>query len=402
MNIWIVNPFDGIPGEVARKGRYWSLAEELSERGHKVVWWSSSFSHAFKVQRTSPIKEELGFEVILVETPDYSSNIGIKRIVNHQEFGRLFQGKASQLLKMGKLAPPDRMIISVPPLATPGAAFSIRDSWGGKVVLDIQDAWPETFHRLVPGNGKMHDVLARLVFSPIKAIASKAYRNADAMTSVAWTYLRLKGVPQNVPKHMTPIGTGMSELTVCQAPKASPITFLYLGSMSKSYDLETIVRASALLKSQGHMFKVVLAGLGPKEKRLKELAIGLGLGDQVQFPGFLDFNGVIRLLGESSVGLNTIFPSSYIAMPNKIADYLCGGLPVINSIPGELQELLQTEEAGTFYEAGQVSTLANAMKQYINSPEKVETQGDNARKLGKRLFDRNVTYPLFADFIENV
>ena len=51
MRIWIINPFDELPGDTDVRHRYWSLAETFAEMGHEVVWWSSDFSHRRKVYR---------------------------------------------------------------------------------------------------------------------------------------------------------------------------------------------------------------------------------------------------------------------------------------------------------------------------------------------------------------
>jgi len=49
MLIWIVNPFDPLPGEFFKPGRYATLADILIRNGYKVTWWSSNFFHATKL-----------------------------------------------------------------------------------------------------------------------------------------------------------------------------------------------------------------------------------------------------------------------------------------------------------------------------------------------------------------
>ncbi|MGC9453034.1 MAG: hypothetical protein ACP5I4_16490 [Oceanipulchritudo sp.] len=56
MNIWIINPFDELPGDTDIRHRYWALAETLAEMGHTVTWWSSDFSHRHKRYRTTPVR----------------------------------------------------------------------------------------------------------------------------------------------------------------------------------------------------------------------------------------------------------------------------------------------------------------------------------------------------------
>lgn len=48
LSVWIVNPFDDIPGEGLPPLRYWSLARVLAARGHDVTWWTAAWSHRRK------------------------------------------------------------------------------------------------------------------------------------------------------------------------------------------------------------------------------------------------------------------------------------------------------------------------------------------------------------------
>ncbi len=407
MNIWIVNPFDGIPGEVTREGRYWSLATELACRGHSVIWWSSSFSHMFKRNRSvHSIPLDVPFAVRLVQVMPYSQNVSLTRLVSHRQFATGFFRMAVNGLRAGEFAPPHRIVISIPPLDVPAFAFKIRSLWGTKIILDLQDAWPETFYRFVPGHGELHRLLAGLLFSPWKIQAIRAVKHADAVTAVAGMYLSVYGVNRNViPVHVCPIGIRLRELDRCIAgvrKPFSPFSFVYIGSMSLNYDLETLIAAAAVLKSKGYHFRIKLAGLGPKEKKLKHMVAQLGLGEIVEFRGFLPFEGVARLLAECHVAINPILPESFIAIPNKIADYMGAGLPVINSVPGELDEMLKSKQAGTFYIARSVESLAAAMIDCMRNPEKTGSHGRNARRLAQELFDRDKTYPELASFIENL
>ena len=55
LSIWIVNPFDDIPGEGLPPLRYWSLARVLAGRGHDVTWWTAAWSHRRKAPRATPL-----------------------------------------------------------------------------------------------------------------------------------------------------------------------------------------------------------------------------------------------------------------------------------------------------------------------------------------------------------
>ena len=45
LSIWVVNPFDDIPGEGLPPLRFWTLCRVLAGRGHDVTWWTADWSH---------------------------------------------------------------------------------------------------------------------------------------------------------------------------------------------------------------------------------------------------------------------------------------------------------------------------------------------------------------------
>ena len=60
-----------------------------------------------------------------------------------------------------------------------------------KVVLDVMDAWPENFARLIPGPDWLRDILWRILCARAIRRARRAYRGADAVSAVGVTYLGL-------------------------------------------------------------------------------------------------------------------------------------------------------------------------------------------------------------------
>lgn len=404
--IWVVNPFDELPGEPGRPGRYLTLSEVLARRGHEVVWWSSSFSHRFKRQRGENGHDQTLFSVRLIHTRPYQRNVSVARIINHRQFGMRFYRVARRLLENNPTFRPDRIIASVPPLSSASAAVKLGHEWNAKVIVDIQDAWPETFERLVPGTGRIHRVLARTILAPLYRQARHIYAAADAITTVAKTYVQLSGAKErNKPSHVTYLGAPFDILDGLNRESRSegqPFAFVYLGGMSANYDLETVIRAAKLLELGSQDFRILVAGMGPREDKLKRLSEQLGVQDRIEFRGYLGYEEVVRLLGQSDCALNPVMPESCCAMPNKVADYFGAGLPVINSIPGELAELIRVNDAGAYYHAGSAKSLAAIMGEYIRRRDMVARQGASARRVGHALFRRESTYPELARFIEEL
>jgi len=58
LTIWLVNPFDDIPGEGPPPLRTWTLARVLAARGHDVTWWTATWSHRRKAIRSALLNHE--------------------------------------------------------------------------------------------------------------------------------------------------------------------------------------------------------------------------------------------------------------------------------------------------------------------------------------------------------
>lgn len=402
MNIWIVNPFDNLPNEGTQNGRYASLALLFAQRGHNVHWWSSSFRHATKSQR-EPLRENSSMITVhLVPTSKYKKNISFARIRNHMQYGSLFRRMAVNKIYSKEIESPDRIFVSVPPLSVLRHVFKLRKKVGGKVVLDIQDAWPEAFYRIIPLGG----IVGRYLFFPIFQYIKSAYKKADGISGVAFGYIsQALAVAPLIPFNITPIGISIGQFDkVSHIPgkKRWSNTFIYLGSMSANYDLRTILRATKKMIERSYGIKIIFAGTGPHEKLLKRQAAKLRIQDNIDFRGQLDISRLAQALAESDVALNCVLPESYCLLPNKVGDYFAAGLPIINSLPGEFQALLKNTSSGVQYRAGDSDSLAEAMRYYLDNHDIAVQHGKNARKLAELEFNRDKTYPLLADFIERI
>ena len=199
MTVWIQNPFDNLPCEGYRKQRYWLMAEAFARAGHSVVLWTSDFSHGAKAPRQildSDLAQRCGFTLRLIPTRPYAHNVGLARVLSHRAYARTWLRLAlspTSNFKPQNLqppTPPSLIISSTPHLSAAAAALRLGRHFGAKVVIDVMDAWPETFIRLAP---RALRGLAALLLAPLTRLARRLYREADFVTGVCERYRALTG-----------------------------------------------------------------------------------------------------------------------------------------------------------------------------------------------------------------
>ena len=356
MTVWIENPFDNLPAEGFRPQRYWLMAEAFVKAGHDVTLWTSDFSHAKKAPRTLS-KIEAPFRLKLIKTPPYSGNVSFKRIASHRAYAANWLVDArAEAKESGK---PDVIIISMPPLSTADAALAMKREFGAKIVVDVMDAWPETFERLFPAPLKFLSTLALL---PLRRAAKRAYRGADLVTGVCDAYgdiARANGAREYA-RFYHGIDTSKARGANTQRP---PLSFVYAGNFGRGYDLSTAIRA--VKATEGATLDI--AGAGEREAEWRTLAAH---SPRIRFHGYLSGDELDNLLGKSSIGVIPLSDDTFVGLPYKLGDYAAHNLRMVTSLRGECAAILEKHNAGAVYDAKDPSSfIAAAQKVQTSTPD---------------------------------
>ena len=432
LTVWLVNPFDDIPGEGIPPLRYWSLARVLVARGHDVTWWTATWSHRRKAIRTAPlgIREDEGFAVRLVATRPYDKNVSLARLNSHKDFGRTFERLANEGVSSGQLDRPDIILASLPPLESPEAGLRLARKLDATFILDVQDLWPETFERLLPGPALLRRLLAPLLLGNMAGRRQALVAGADALAAATATYAdaAFATAPADTPRHVCPVGAYVDEFprpphVMEQIPAASaaagteqpavisglhasgaaagPVECVYSGSLEAGQDIEILPSVARQLSARGVAATIHVAGSGKYEATLRRAAAAEG-SCRLVVHGLLGRRDYVALLGRCQAGLVCVKPESMVALPNKACDYAAAGLALVNSLPGELQAMIDRSGAGVAYTAGDAVSLAAVIAGLAADRKRLAAMRQAARRLAERELDREKTYAAFADWIETI
>lgn len=409
MIIWLINPYGPIPGENWRDYRFTVMADTLSNAGHKVVWWTSNFSHHFKNFRSTgwcDVQVHERFVVRLVPTPGYSRNVGIGRIIRDIVFATraYFRGK--------ELPPPDCIVYSESPLTLGFAGQRLGKHHRRPVVFDQMDLWPEIFERVLP---RFARPMARCLLAPIYRIRKSVYGKLDAVIALANAYLEvplreapiLRSRPNMVIYNGIDVQgfrSSMQYVPQLNGPfpikQAGDVWAVFAGSLGDSYDIPVLLKGAAMMEASAPNVRIIIAGDGPLRSRVEGLSTEKNRS-QLTYVGQLTPEKLAKLYSLCDIGLCTYSKRSNVEMPDKFFDYTAAGLPIINSLLGEVSSIIREKRIGLQYQAGDAADFISAIKRLAIDHSLRKEMANNSFETGIT-YDRRNQYAPFVNLVEKI
>lgn len=383
-----------------KSSRYRTMADVLCEGGYDVEVVSSSFRHQNKTQRDLEFIKTINspYKMTLLKEPDYKKNISLQRIYSHHCF-------AKEIVKyLESRKKPDLIIVSVPSLSVGSAVTKYAKENDIKLVIDIQDLWPEAFKMAIN-----IPVVSDILFAPMMAQANKIYSRADKIMAVSETYVK-RGLSNNRnDKEGLAVFIGTDSSLVAEATAGKSIDkpsdefwVGYIGALGHSYDIKLVIDAIKILNNKGInniVFKVMGEGVLLEEFR----SYAAEKGVNCEFSGFIEYGDMMTTLGACDVAVNPIIGKSVSSIINKVSDYAMAGVPVVNTQNSpEYRKLLEEYNCGISCESGNAQSVADAIEKLYADSNLKNQMGENSYRLGKEKFDRTVTYKNIISLIEGM
>lgn len=164
-----------------------------------------------------------------------------------------------------------------------------------------------------------------------------------------------------------------------------PVRLLYHGALFKHRGLEQLIESARYLRSA----RIVLRGFGDHTTALQELATRLEVGDRVEFAPAVAVDDLVAKASESDIGLNP-FPSACLnteyALPNKVFEYMMGGLAVVSSNLIELRRLTQALDIGRLFRSLDPREMAEDLEALAAAPDQVREYRRNAHRQARETY----------------
>jgi glycosyltransferase involved in cell wall biosynthesis len=174
--------------------------------------------------------------------------------------------------------------------------------------------------------------------------------------------------------------------------RAEPPTFVYIGRLRRYKRVDLILRALALLDRASCPARLLIAGRGEWEPRLRRLAARLGVEDRVAFLGFVSEEQKRDLLRAAWANV-FVSPKEGWGITN-IEAAACGTPTIASDSPG-LRESVVDGRTGMLVPHGDVPALAAALETLARDRARVDALGREALA-----FSRGFSWDRAADETE--
>lgn len=207
----------------------------------------------------------------------------------------------------------------------------------------------------------------------------QAFRRADHLVAPS-TFLAHELEWLGMPIEVIPNVLDLSRYPFRPRSQLRP-RLLWMRSFHEIYNPEMAVRVLAELLP--HAPDATLSMAGPDKgslPKVQQLARELGIGDRIQFPGFLDEAGKIKAGQEHDIYLNT---NRIDNMPVSVLEMGAMGLPVVATAVGGIRYLLTEGENAILVADDDHQSMAGAILRLLQDPGLAAHLSHNGRCLAE-------------------
>ena len=412
LNVWILQTGEPliIDGKDSRLMRGMNLANKLVDRGHKVLFFSSNFNHQekkFRYKNNKIIKYHRNLSFNLIQSPGYKKNISLARFYDH-----LILAKNLNKIINKEKSKPDIVFIGYPPIEISYVMAKWLNKKNIPYILDVKDQWPDLIVEVFPK--KLHFII-RLFLFPYYYCLKKTIEYSSAITSMSNSFINwsLKfSKKKNKPfKNVIPLASYKKKINYkkkilsdkwCDKNeifKSNSFNILFLGSISRSFDFDTILKCAKEMKNTNIEF--IICGEGELKEYLIENSKDL---ENIKFTGWIDNNKINSIANRSILAIAPYrnLKNFKDNIPNKILDYISHGLPILSPLKGEVASLIKNKKIGLCYKDGSSISLKKNIYELLNNKNMLNLYSSNAKKIYKEHYNYNLVYNNAVDLIQKV
>ena len=398
MNIWMFNHHAVTPDQPCGT-RHYDFAQELSQRGHSVTIFASSFNHLLHKEmrhyhgRTAILEKVNGLNFVWLRTPPYTKN-NWRRVANML----VYFWRAFRVPNKMSLQKPDLIIGSSVHLLAVLSAYFLAKRYKTPFIMEIRDLWPQTLIDM--GIPRWHPFIMAM-----KQLEKFLYKKADKIITLlpkAADYIVSLGIDANK-IYWISNGVDMQRFDrECFVPSRLPqetFSVLYAGAVGKANNLDVLLDAAMEFR-ENKSIRFYIVGDGPEKTRLATRAKELDL-DNLLFEKPVPKNEISSKLSSASClffNLQDTPVFKYGISSNKLFDYLAAGRPVIFSC-NATNNPVEDAGAGITISPDDSQLLVKAILEIYNMSKHERNEMGNR---GRGFVRKHFSIPVLTDTMEQL
>lgn len=173
----------------------------------------------------------------------------------------------------------------------------------------------------------------------------------------------------------TPSRTRLDAVTPREHVGGKPLELIYLGLLEAPRGIGNLIDAVARVRAAGTAVNLTVIGSGREAATFEQRARNAGLDASVaRFLGRVPNADALKLLQTADVGVvpHLANESWNTTIPNKLFDYMAGGLAVLTSNAKPAARVVRETNAGLVYQHDDVDDLARAITQLDDAAKRAE------------------------------
>ena len=307
---------------------------------------------------------------------------------------------------------PDVAFVGYPPIETAAVILRWLKQKQIPTVIDVKDQWPSVF--LEPFPARLRPLLS-IGFSPYFYLGKRAMKDATSFCTMSKCYLdwmssfagrKLHSRDMVVPLVAPMIEVDQEDLKNAKSwwssvgvDFASNRRISFVGSLSPAFDFQPIRDVAYRLKHEGLDYQFVICGNGSEREKIQNMMSGL---ENVIITSWIDLPKIKSLYDGSAALIAPYRKTDNFTqnIPNKIVDAFANGLPLVTSLDGEVNELIQQSGAGSYY--NNTDELYSAVQQVLNNSNLQSEMKRNASQVYQSKFEFNSVYGKLANNLEKL
>ncbi len=388
LRIWFVSTYDSPIGQSCRT---YDFATALTERGHDVTFFTSSYSHHTHQERLDKgvkwQEEYFGkVRVIWLKTFPYRGN-GWQRAINMISSGWRAFG-------VGRKLPEKPNVIIGPsvPLFTGLVAYFLSKVKNCQFCFEVRDIWPQSLIDLGVLSPKSP---ATFIFKIIEKYLYLRAKKIIVVLPFAYKHICKYGIPPDKIIWI-PNGINFSRFSSSKSydgGNAHSLVAMYVGGFATTHDVETIIHAANILRDINVTnIRFVVVGYSQDKNKYKKL-LELGAANGVQFQDTVPKEDISKVLEEGDVLIASVKDTPVYQFginSNKILDYFASGRPIIFAVNSP-NDPVKDANAGLSIPPEDPKAMSEALKTFLMmSPEERKRLGQNGLEYGRKNLDVQV------------